>query len=158
MKNISLLVLVPFIFGTLGCQQQQQSKPLTTQKTVKEDLSGNYSGTANADTCGHYSFKVTVNGQDIAGTANGEKDVKCTLTLTGKLDDNGKMTGDTTGTDTLVNGGGKFEWYYTGVFSGTLNKDGGNIEVILNPAGHLCPQNIPCIDEGKKLNAELKRM
>lgn len=161
MKNIRLLVLVPLLFVMSGCQQQQpqpQQKSLPAQKTVKVDLSGNYSGTASADTCGLYSFKVNVNNQNVDGTANGEKDVRCELTLSGKLDDNGKISGDTSGTDRLINNSAKFEWYYNGTFSGTLNKDGGPIEVILNANGHSCPANIPCVDVSKKLNAELKRM
>lgn len=158
MKNISLLVLIPFVFAMSGCEQKQQTKPLPTQKTAQADLNGDYSGTAPADTCGLYSFKVTVKDGNVTGSANGEKDVKCTLTLTGELNDDGKITGDAGGIDTLISGAGKFEWYYTGVFSGTLSKDSGNIEVILNTAGHSCPPKIPCIDVGKKLNADLRRM
>lgn len=126
-------------------------------------VEGEYEGAASnvnkdLETCGSYMFKVLVNESTVTGTATGKGAITCSLTLKGTMDNNGKIKGSASGIDILAGGGAKFEWYYIGDFSGTLDKNMGNIDVTLKPAGYLCPKNIPCVESGKKLSAPLKKL
>jgi hypothetical protein len=181
MKKIGLLILIILIFGVFGCQQQ---KPMDeqTDETVQtgeiessdkpdvsagsmsaptiasaNDFNGKYEGTTEIETC-LYNFKIDVNGSAVSGTAGGESEVDCTMTLTGTVDNKGNMDGQATGIDTYTAKGQTFIWYYDGEFSGTLNKDGGDISVTLNATGHECPPNIPCEDISKDVDAVLKKV
>lgn len=170
MKKVSIfLVILAFIFVVSGCKQRQapSSELKTPAPEIVETvipvvkvrpLEGIYKGVSSAGGC-EFTFEVKVASGAISGTGTGKgKDISCSLILSGKTNDQDKVSGQTSGTYTAVLQGTTINWYLSGPFIWTINQESGdNLIIDLKGISNTCPSKIPCTNEGDHITATLKQ-
>lgn len=138
------------------------SAPATTTEEVKKEpsnafLGGAFKGVSSAGAC-KFDFDVNATITTFNGQATGaDEGVTCKVTLDGKLDIVGNMTGKAVATYTVVAKGRQLDWHLEGPVQGRLNRDGGSLSISLEGIDNTCPPNIPCDNPKDEISATLAR-
>jgi len=174
MKKTSILLLVvAFIFVISGCKQQQapitqkgnqgvSPLPKTTETVVPVKTKSSevtYKGTSSTGGC-TFAFEVKVADGAVNGTGAGPgKDITCAITLSGKADGQGNMSGQASGAYTVDTQGVKIDFYMSGKFNWKIGQESGdNLTIDLKGTGNNCPPKIPCTNNDDTITATLKKI